>query len=121
MDTRTARATLQGWIDEADDAFILSLIELFRTAIEQQVKPQTVSQAGRKAITFTMKIDDMPVPPSTITMMVGDPPQTTEEHRQNADRLARAGGLERFSKVRYVNGEGQETDRYGNIVPSEEA
>ena len=121
MDVRTARQTLHGWIDEADDAFILSLVELFRTAIEQHVRPQTDSQPGRKAITFIVKIDDMHLPPSTITMMVGDPPQTAEEHRKDADRLARAGSLERFIKVRYVNGEGQETDRYGNIIPPEEA
>jgi hypothetical protein len=121
MDTRTARETLHGWIEEANDAFILSLVELFRTAIKQQARPQTDPQPGRKAITFTVKIDDMPVLPSIITMMVGDSPQTAEERRQDADRLARAGNLERFIKVRYVNGEGQETDRYGNILPSEEA
>jgi hypothetical protein len=121
MEARSARETLQGWIEEADDAFILSLVELFRTAIEQQVSPQTEPQPSREAITFTVKIDDMPVLPSIITMMVGDSPQTAEEQRQDADRLVRAGSLERFIKVRYVNGEGQETDRYGNIIPPEEA
>lgn len=122
MDATTARETLHGWIDDADDATVISVAELLASLKARGLLRKADPQPTMKAIPFTMDIDNAPALPRTITMEVNDSPQTTGERREEADRLARAGGFERLGvKVRYVNRQGQETDKYGKALPSDDA
>jgi hypothetical protein len=121
MDAKTARETLHHWIDQADDAVVISLAELsaqLKVAIERKSQQQPLAR------------DLLPT---------ADPSQTSGEwwanahqRRAEADRQGRAESAARrrqsaekrageASAPLYMNSEGQRTDEHGNILPPEDA
>lgn len=121
MDAATARATLHHWIEQADDAVVISLAELsaqLTAAIERKSQQQQLAR------------DLLPT---------ADPSQTPGEwwanahqRREEADRQGRAASAARrrqsaeeradeASAPLYINSEGQRTDEQGNPLPPEDA
>lgn len=135
MDAQTARETLHGWIDDADDATAISLAELLASLSARGLLSLAGPQPDRVAVPFTMQVDEEPATPRNYVLDA----RANEERQERADQLAREAMLRRMNRprpplppaddepsprryrVRYVNSQGQETDRLGKALPPQES
>jgi hypothetical protein len=89
MDATSARATLHGWITDADDATVISLAELLASLTVRGLLSKTESQPGTP---FPLKIGDAPKPSQTPAEWWADAAQRREE----ADHQARDASIARM-------------------------
>ena len=89
MDAKTARETLHGWIDKAEDATIISLAEVLASLIARGLLAKTEAQPG---MPFTLKIGDAPTPAQTPAEWWAD----AALRREEADRQGRAASTARM-------------------------